>query len=78
MVRAKFKVQRIESTLHWQPGKGELKTIVLQPVTGGSDENKSFFDSTPCGEIRIGTLSGDAAAAFELGAEYYVDFSRAG
>lgn len=74
-VRAKFKVQRIERSL-W--GKGiEVQTIVLLPVSGGTDENKKFWEATPSGEIKLGTVNAAAAAAFDLEGEYYVDFTKA-
>lgn len=74
-VRAKFKVQRIERS-SW--GKGvEVQTIVLLPVTGGTDENTKFWQATPSGEIKLGTVNAEAAAAFELEGEYYVEFTKA-
>lgn len=76
-VRAKFFVQSITQTKHWDKSKGLVATIELCPVTGGSEENKAFFDATPSGNIKLGTVNQDAAAAFELGAEYYVDFTPA-
>lgn len=77
MVRAKFKVISITRTEHWDRTKGELHTIELQPVTGGSEENNSFFAATPSGVIKLGTLNADAAQAFSLGAEMYVGFTPA-
>lgn len=77
MVRAKFKVQRIERFL-WSKDK-EVQSIVLLPVAGGADaseENRAFFAATPTGEIKLGTVNAEAAA-FELGGEYYVDFTPA-
>jgi hypothetical protein len=76
-VRAKFKVDRIERSLHWDPSKGELQTIQMAPVTTGSDENRQFFAATPVGVINLGTVNADAAAMFELGKSYYVDFTPA-
>lgn len=74
-VRAKFKVNRIERS-SW--GKGvEVQTIVLSPVTGGTDENKAFWQATPSGEIKLATVNAAAAAAFELDGEYYVEFTKA-
>jgi hypothetical protein len=74
-VRAKFKVQRIERS-SW--GKGvEVQTIVLLPVTSGTDENTKFWQATPSGEIKLGTVNAAAAAAFDLDAEYYVEFTKA-
>lgn len=74
-VRAKFKVQRIERSL-WRRGV-EVQTIVLLPVVDGSDENATFYEATPGGEIKLGTVNAAAAAAFDLDTEYYVDFTRA-
>lgn len=75
LVRAKFKVQRIERS-SW--GKGiEVQTIVLLPVTSGADENTKFWQATPSGEIKLGTVNAAAAAAFDLDGEYYVEFTKA-
>ena len=74
-VRAKFKVIRIERSL-WRKGV-EVQTIVFLPVTSGSEENKHFYQATPSGEIKLGTVNADAAAQFELEGEYYIDFTKA-
>lgn len=76
MVTAKFTVQRIERTQDWS-SKKELQTIVLTPVTGGSEENSKFFAYTPSGEVRLGTVNAEAASMFELGKSYYIDFRKA-
>ena len=58
----------------------ELRTVVLSPVCPGNDpkhENPKFWDSSPTGEIRLGTVNPDAWQAFEIGKEYYVDFNLA-
>jgi hypothetical protein len=92
MVRAKFRVSKIELTPGSKfVGKSEttgapqyeatkLSTIYLYPVTGSSpdDENTRFFASTPSGEIKLGTVSDEAASQFELNKEYYIDFVPAG
>lgn len=90
MVRAKFKVQKIERTSHmrslgkndkgaeaWEPC--ELHTIVLQPVYSSDPEheNRTFWNASPSGEIRLGTINEQAWSQFELGSEYYVDFTPA-
>jgi hypothetical protein len=77
MTRAKFTVQRIERSLHWQREKGEVQTVVMTPVSDNSPENKKFFEATPSGELKIGLLNAEAAKLFELGKSYYVDFSPA-
>ncbi len=90
-MRAKFRVNRIErsETLRqdgvnaggaqrWVPS--ELQTIVLAPVYGNGDpnhENTKFWNATPSGEIRLGTVNAEAARQFELGKEYYIDFTPA-
>lgn len=85
MVRAKFKVQKFESTLYQKRGEDgvyrdiEMRTIVLSPVFSKEDgsENKKFWDATPSGEIRLGTINQSAWESFVLGSEYYVDFTKA-
>lgn len=58
----------------------ELRTVVLNPVYAGNDpkhENSRFWDYSPTGEIRLGTVNPDAWEQFEIGKEYYVDFTAA-
>lgn len=74
-VRVKFKVTRIERLL-WRKGV-EVQTIVLMPVTSGSEENTQFYEATPSGEIKLGTVNAQVAAQFELEGEYYIDFTKA-
>lgn len=62
-VRAKFRCDT---------NSGE--TIVLYPVSDGSQENEKFFQYTPDGKIALQIVNPSAAAAFEVGKEYYVDF----
>lgn len=92
-VRAKFKVQRIESTQHNRAKPGpdgkpnyqdveliEMRTVVLSPVYGNGDpehENTKFWEQSPSGEIKLGTINPAAWQAFELGHEYYIDFTPA-
>ncbi|MCE9605048.1 MAG: hypothetical protein K8U03_09135 [Planctomycetia bacterium] len=73
MVRAKFKVVDILPS-------GELKTILLTPVYGDGNpehENTKFWNYTPSGRIELGTVNPQASDQFELGKEYYVDFTPA-
>lgn len=44
------------------------------PVTGGTEENKSFFASTPSGNIKLSTIREDH---FMPGKAYYIDFTEA-
>lgn len=55
----------------------ELRTLVFNPVYANNDpkhENSRFWDSSPSGEIKLGTVNPDAWNYFELGKEYYVNF----
>lgn len=89
-VRAKFLVTKIESTIgrrksgqkdergydKYEPA--EMKTLVLNPVYGNGDpnhENSKFWDATPGGELRLNVVNPAAVAQFELGKEYYIDFT---
>lgn len=73
--RAKFLVRSIERAYDWS-GK-EVHTVKMTPVSDGSEENKRFWATTPQGKIEIGCANAEVAEAFELGAEYYVEFSKA-
>lgn len=76
MIRAKFFVTRIGKATY--APKGELQTeIELLPVTGGSEENKKFYAYTPGGSIKLSVLKEETAKEFEIGKEYYVDFTKA-
>jgi hypothetical protein len=89
-VRAKFKVDRIERIQMSVPkvngeGKteyvpGEVRTITLSPVYGNGDpkhENTKFWQASPSGIIQLGCANLAVAETFELGKEYYVDFTPA-
>lgn len=67
-VRAKFKV---ETVTHTTSGA----SVLLQPVTGGSKENESFYRYTPGGKIELSTVNKAAAEQFVPGKEFYVDFT---
>lgn len=90
MVRAKFQVNEIKRINTSVPkvdengqttyGPGELRTVVMSPVYGNGDpehENTKFWQASPSGTIEIGCANLQAAEAFELGKEYYVDFTPA-
>jgi len=68
MTRAKFVCQSV--TDH-----GDTKSVVLMPVTGGTDENKSFWKYTPSGKIEMSVMNPDVK--FEPKKSYYVDFTEA-
>lgn len=71
LVRAKFRVQSV-TTHDWNR---ETKTVKLAAVYGGSEENQSFAKATPNGVIEMQIDNPPAAEVFELGREFYVDFT---
>lgn len=73
-VRAKFRVDSI--TRHaWNKDAGEVK---LSPVCDdGIEENRRFHRYTPSGALSMTIDNPPALAVFELGKEFYVDFSPA-
>lgn len=86
-VRVKFKVDNIgrqHASVHnpvtgkYEPG--ETQTVNLSPVYGNGDpahENTKFYAATPCGSINLSTINKAAGVYFELGQEYYIDFTKA-
>jgi len=71
MVRCKFKVEHVGKI----EGFDDLHVVRLSPVISGSEENKLFWKYTPAGTIEMQTTNAEAAAQFELGKAYYVDFT---
>lgn len=67
--RAKFLCKSIE------PNAGSW-AIKLDPVIGGSPENREFFQYTPGGNIYLAVVGSDTASQFKVGYEYYVDFTQ--
>lgn len=51
--------------------------LLFRPVTGGSPENERFYKYTPGGELTLSTINELAAAGFEVGKAYYLDFTPA-
>ena len=49
--------------------------LTFSPVYSGSHENEQFFKWTPGGTIQFNVMNLSAVSNFELGKEYYVDFS---
>lgn len=64
----------------------DLPTVRLTAVSGDYDsetgkyvpnENTSFWDATPSGNVELSISNPDAAEFFELGESYYIDFEKA-
>jgi hypothetical protein len=92
MVRAKFRVNKIEISegMRRTAGSGtredpykygptELRTVVMAPVYSDdpNSENRKFWEASPSGEIRLGTINPEAWAPFHIGGEVYIDFTPA-
>ncbi|WP_236293118.1 hypothetical protein [Paenibacillus allorhizoplanae] len=46
-------------------------------MISGSEENKDFWKYTPAGQIQMSVDNEKAQEQFEVGKEYYVDFTPA-
>ena len=91
-VVAKFKVTRYETSLFEKPvyavkdgqrvyvrsEKQEMRTIYMAPVYSEdpNSENKKFWDASPSGEIKLGTVNPNAWKEFELDEEYRIVFEK--
>jgi hypothetical protein len=79
-VRAKVQLHKYETmmtTKYPTNERIETRTLHFSPVTSGSDENKSFFASTPGGTIQLSMTTPEAWGQFELNKSYYLDFTPA-
>jgi hypothetical protein len=87
-IRAKFKVTSIERTEQGSGYRGgrwvddgtvEKRTIKMRPVYSDvpGSENKAFWDASPDGSLELSVINQDAWKHFELGKEYYLDFTLA-
>lgn len=68
------------TTDHSRPELIEMRSLKFSPVYANNDpnhENTKFWNASPSGEIKLGTVNPEAWKQFELGKEYYVDFTPA-
>lgn len=70
-VRAKFMCVSRTQRKGWG-GHEWFWDYKFQAVTDGSEENKSFFASTPSGNLDLTAVNGDL---FVPGNSYYLDFT---
>ena len=73
-VRAKFRVEYVNQNHYEQVDIGMAPVYSEDPA----HENKAFWDATPTGSLTL-SIKRDmpAAKAFEVGKEYYLDFTPA-
>jgi hypothetical protein len=89
-VRAKFRLNRFESTMMMQPkpkAEGqpqeyesvEMRSFYFHPAYSSdpSSENAKFWQASPNGELRMGVVNQGVWPLFKLGQDYYLDFSPA-
>jgi hypothetical protein len=64
---------------NWVKETLNVGNITLFPVVSSdpNSENAKFFASTPSGQLVLGIVNEKALEQFEIGREYYVDFSEA-
>jgi len=58
----------------------KMATIHLLPVYANGDpnhENTKFWQSSPSGKIELGCVNAEATKAFNIGQEFYIDFTPA-
>lgn len=77
-VRAKFAVTQVSRSLY-QGGKMVAKTVHMTPVysTDPEHENKKFWDATPNGKLEMTVANEDVLGVFDVGREFYIDFTPA-
>ena len=80
-VRAKFQCTSItrQHNRGWSgTPPSETHTVHFMPVSGNdSEENRKFWEATPSGKVEIGCAKAETAGLFELGKDYYLDFTPA-
>jgi len=59
------------------PAETNKATVYLEVVTGGSEENQKFWNSTPAGTATIQLDNPQAIKFFEENQEYYLTFEPA-
>lgn len=79
MVRAKFrctsKTSRTSAGSYGEPKPVDTEEVTLNAVSG--EENKEWSKWTPSGELRMQITNPAALAQFEVGKDYFLDFSPA-
>lgn len=69
-VRAKFLCHAVKKVM--SSPEPYSYSYEFSAVTSGSEENKAFWKWTPSGSITLNAIRDDL---FEVGKEYYVDFT---
>ena len=72
MVRAKFKLIGVEFTQAWIKGQ----TIDARNLKFCPSKDDVFGEFTPSAQLQMTIVPKEAWEQFELGKEYYVDFTK--
>jgi hypothetical protein len=86
-VRAKFRCDQITHLIThvYDPDAKQTyptpaRTVVMSPVYGNGDpnhENTKFWQASPGGKLELSIVNAAAVEQFEVGKEYYLDFTPA-
>lgn len=80
-LQAEFNEKKTDGSVDYgKPTPVEMRSLRFIPVYGNGDpnhENTKFWKASPSGEIKLGTVNSAAWSAFEMGKEYYIDFTLA-
>lgn len=86
-VRAKFRCDSITHLITHiydddlkQAVPTPARSIKMSPVYGNGDpnhENSKFWKASPGGSLSLDVVNADAVDQFEVGKEYYLDFTPA-
>jgi len=76
-IRAKFRCDTVIPATENYDSVAYLSAVYANEDGSENEENKSFSDSTPSGQITI-SISKDVPASkfFKSGREYYLDFTK--
>jgi hypothetical protein len=75
-VKAKFICNTVSKHKFNKQDQGST-TVILTPVTHGSEENRDFWKYTPSGNLEMHINNEAAEKYFEPGEEYYLTFEKA-
>ena len=69
-IRAKFYCASKIEQVH--PKGASVCSYVFHPVASGNAENQAVFEASPEGKLELASADGNL---FEVGKEYYLDFT---
>jgi hypothetical protein len=78
-IRAKFRVQTVTRHAYANVADIAAEEVTLRAVTSSDphDPNHTWSKATPAGQLTMTISNPDAIGKLELGADYYLDFTKA-